>query len=177
MSSSSRIKVLGIDPGIGVTGYGLVLLEEGKMRALDWGVWRQSARLSQGERLRRLFDSISSFIGSQLASAEAMELAVEDFYVGHVRAAVTIGQARAMALLAAAQADIESFLYRPLEVKQFVTSYGRGDKRQVQEMVRALLRLELLPGPADAADALAVAICHCLRRETAAVLERHGGQA
>ncbi len=84
--------------------------------------------------------------------------------MGHVRAAVTIGQVRAMALLAAAQADIPVSLYRPLEVKRLVTGHGHGDKAHVQRTVQALLALERPPEPDDAADALAVAICHCLHR-------------
>jgi crossover junction endodeoxyribonuclease RuvC len=94
------------------------------------------------------------------------EVAVEDFIVGHVRAAVAVGEARAAAVLAAAQAGLAVSFYKPLEVKQFVTSYGRGSKEQVAMMVQALLGLAEPPQPADAADALAVALCHCLRRSS-----------
>jgi crossover junction endodeoxyribonuclease RuvC len=88
-----------------------------------------------------------------------------------VRAAVAVGEARAAALLAAAQAGLPASLYKPSEVKQFVTSYGRGGKEQVALMVQALLNLDEIPQPADAADALAVALCHALRRGSPAMAQ------
>ena len=99
-----------------------------------------------------------------IGEARPDEVAVEDFILGHVRAAVAVGEARAAAVLAAAQAGLSVAFYKPLEVKQFVTTYGRGSKDQVALMVQALLGLPEPPQPADAADALAVALCHCLRR-------------
>jgi crossover junction endodeoxyribonuclease RuvC len=94
------------------------------------------------------------------------ECGIEDSIVGYTRAAVAIGEARAAAVLAAAQAGLSVALYKPSEVKQFVTSYGRGGKDQVAMMVQALLNLQEPPKPADAADALAVALCHALKRGT-----------
>ena len=152
--------VLGIDPGLAVTGYGVVRVEGRDHSCLRFGTVRAPERLSRGERLLTIYRGLLEVI----RESHPHEIAVEDFYAGHVRAAVAIGEARAMALLAAAQAELPVALYKPLEVKQFVTTYGQGSKEQVQEMVRVLLGLEEPPHPADAADALAVALCHCLKR-------------
>jgi crossover junction endodeoxyribonuclease RuvC len=160
VSDQRGLTVLGIDPGLAVTGYGLVLLQGGSHRSLDFGAVRSSPRLARAERLQRIYEALTAVIRAWSPD----EVAVEDFIVGHVRSAVAVGEARAVALLAAAQAGLPVSLYKPLEVKQFVTSYGRGSKEQVQDMVSALLGLDEAPQPPDAADALAVAICHCLRR-------------
>jgi len=154
--------VLGIDPGLSVTGYGLVLFRDGLCCALDVGVIKPPARLSRPEKLKALHEGLARAI----AQWRPQEVAVEDFVVGHARAAVAIGEARAMALLAASEAGLPVSLYKPAEVKQFVASYGRGSKAQVAEMVRILLGLTEAPQPEDAADALAVALCHCLRRQS-----------
>ena len=159
-ADTDALIVLGIDPGLAVTGYGVVRAEGRDHACLGFGAIRAPERLSRGERLltiyRRLLEVVRQW--------QPHEVAVEDFFPGHVRAAVAVGEARAMALLAAAQAELPLALYKPLEVKQFVTTYGQGSKEQVQEMVRVLLGLDEPPQPADAADALAVALCHCLKR-------------
>jgi crossover junction endodeoxyribonuclease RuvC len=157
---TGRLTVLGIDPGLICTGYGIVLSDAGGCRSLGFGAIKPPAQAPQGERLLRIYEGLTDVI----REAQPDEVAVEDFITGHLRAAVSIGEARAAALLAAAQAGLPATLYKPLEVKQFVTSYGRGSKEQVQAMVQALLGLERPPEPHDAADALAVALCHCLRR-------------
>jgi len=152
--------ILGIDPGLSTTGYGLVLLCEDRPQAVAYGALNIRKRRPLPERLRQIHDGIAAVI----ADWQPAEVAVEDFLVGNVRAAVAIGEARAVVLLAAAQADLPAFQYQPAEVKQFVTSYGGSQKVQVQEMVRLLLGLDEAPEPTDAADALAVALCHCCRR-------------
>ena len=157
----SGLLILGIDPGLSTTGYGLVLLSGDRPQAVAYGALNiQKRRRPLPERLRQIYDGIAGVI----AEWQPAEVAVEDFLVGNVRAAVAIGEARAVALLAAAQADLPVFQYQPAEVKQFVTSYGGSQKVQVQEMVRLLLSLDETPQPADAADALAVALCHCAQR-------------
>jgi len=179
LPDNSGLIVLGFDPGISITGYGLIQVEDGVTRCLDYGAWKLPARAPLSERLRRLYDYIDTLIKATCERPmpeSAIEVAIEDFYIGRVRAAVTIGQARAMALLAAAQAGLPVYMYKPLEVKQFVTTYGRGDKFQVQQMVKALLNLDEAPEPADASDALAVALCHCLRRDSAALLKEQRSQ-
>jgi crossover junction endodeoxyribonuclease RuvC len=145
VTDTDALVVLGIDPGIAVTGYGLVRLEGRDHTSLGFGAIRTQERLSRGERLLAIHRGLLDVIRRSRPHA------------------VAIGEARAMALLAAAQADLPVSLYKPLEVKQFVTSYGQGSKEQVQQMVQALLRLDEPPQPADAADALAVALCHCLK--------------
>lgn len=163
-ADTDALIVLGIDPGISVTGYGLVRLDGRDHTALDFGAIRTPQRRSRGLRLLAIYRGLLDVI----RRSRPQEVAVEDFYAGHMRAAVAIGEARAMALLAAAQAELPVSLYKPLEVKQFVTTYGQGSKEQVQEMVRVLLDLDEPPQPTDAADALAVALCHCLKRATVA---------
>jgi len=153
--------ILGIDPGLSTTGYGLVLLSGDRPQAVAYGAFSmQKRRQPLPERLRQIHDGIAGVI----ADWQPAEVAVEDFLVGNVRAAVAIGEARAVVLLAAAQAELPVFQYQPAQVKQFVTSYGGSQKVQVQEMVRLLLGLDEAPQPPDAADALAVALCHCARR-------------
>ncbi len=169
VATSGAVKVLGIDPGLTVTGYGLVLAEGNHYSALGFGCVAPPTKAPQAERLLRIHEAISDFIREQ----QPDEVAVEDFIVGHVRAAVAVGEARAAVVLAAAQAGLKVSFYSPLEVKQFVTSYGRGSKEQVAMMVQALLGLPEPPQPPDAADALAVALCHCLKRGSA--LEREMG--
>jgi crossover junction endodeoxyribonuclease RuvC len=156
----SGLLILGIDPGLSITGYGLVLLRGDRPQAVAYGALKIRKRRPLPERLRQIHDGIAAVI----ADWQPAEVAVEDFLVGNVRAAVAIGEARAVVLLAAAQADLPLFQYQPAQVKQFVTSYGGSQKVQVQEMVRLLLGLAEAPQPADAADALAVALCHCAQR-------------
>ena len=164
----SGLLVLGIDPGLSVTGYGLVLWSNDKARAVAYGALTMSRRSPLPQRLRQIHEGI----GQVIADWAPAEVAVEDFLVGNVRAAVAIGEARAVVLLAAAQVGLPVFQYQPAQVKQFVTSYGGGQKEQVQEMVRMLLGLDEPPQPVDAADALAVALCHCFRRSQREMLER-----
>jgi crossover junction endodeoxyribonuclease RuvC len=162
LTDSDALKVLGIDPGVTVTGYGLVRVEGREQTCLGFGAIKTNDKLSRGERLlevhRGLLEAVRRY--------SPHEVAVEDFYAGHVRAAVAVGEARAMALLVAAQAELPVSLYKPLEVKQFVTSYGHGSKEQVATMVAALLHMDKPPESPDAADALAVALCHCLKRNS-----------
>ena len=163
--TGSAVTILGVDPGLTVTGYGLILAEGNRHRALDHGAIAPNPRWSHAERLLAIHDAISDVI----RDARPNEVAVEDFILGHVRAAVAVGESRAVALLAAAQAGLPVALYKPLEVKQFVTSYGRGSKEQVALMVQALLNLDAPPDSPDACDALAVALCHALKRSTLSI--------
>src|SRR6266545_2579827 len=157
---SRPVTILGIDPALTCTGYGLLRADGNRYEAIDFGAISPPPQASIAERLLRIHEALSDVI----RDAHPDEVAVEDFIVGYVRAAVAVGEARAVALLAAAQAGLPVALYKPLEVKQFVTSYGRGGKDQVALMVQALLNLDEVPQPADAADALAVALCHALKR-------------
>jgi crossover junction endodeoxyribonuclease RuvC len=157
---SGPVTILGIDPALTCTGYGLIRAATNRYEAIDFGAISPPTQAPIAERLLRIHEGLSDVI----RDARPNEVAVEDFIVGHVRAAVAVGEARAAALLAAAEAGLPTTLYKPSEVKQFVTSYGRGGKDQVAMMVQALLNLSQPPEPADAADALAVALCHALKR-------------
>jgi len=148
-------------------GYGLVEEAAGTFQAQDYGAVIPPHKADLPERLRILHDGVRRLIDRW----QPEEVALEDFVVGHVRAAVALGEARAVVILAAAQAGLPVYLYKPAEVKQLVASYGRGGKEQVQEMVRLLLGMREPPQPQDAADALAVALCHCFRRRARTLLE------
>jgi crossover junction endodeoxyribonuclease RuvC len=160
MTRSGPVTVLGIDPGLTCTGYGLVLVDGSSHRSLGFGAIKPPSAAPHAEKLLRIYEGLADVI----REARPQEVAIEDFIIGHTRAAVAIGEARAAAILAAAQAGLAVFLYKPAEVKQFVTSYGRSSKDQVSQMVCALLGLTEAPSPPDAADALAVALCHALKR-------------
>ena len=153
--------VIGIDPGLRVCGWG-VITDGAQPRYIASGVIRPRPSDPVEQRLLTLNRAIAALI----AEHGVVELAVEDPFVGSLNAAsaLAIGQARASALLAAAAAGIGAQLYAPAAVKAAVSGYGAGDKRQVQAMVRLLLSLDEPPQPADASDALAVALCHLQNR-------------
>lgn len=153
--------VIGIDPGLRVCGWG-VITDGAPPRYVASGVIKPRTTDTVEQRLL----TINRAIAALIAEHGAIELAVEDPFVGSLNAAsaLAIGQARAAALLAAAAAGIEAHLYAPAAVKAAVSGYGAGDKSQVQTMVKLLLSLDDAPEPADAADALAVALCHLQNR-------------
>jgi len=151
------VVVMGIDPGVASTGFGVVRVAGGSMSAIDGGVIEAPPGEAAEGRLRRIHDGLSELI----AWHEPAALALEDLYFGkNVRSAIAVGQARGVAMLAAAQCGIQCFNYTPQAVKLAVTGTGAAAKDQVQTMVGALLRLPKPPESDHAADALAVAICH-----------------
>jgi crossover junction endodeoxyribonuclease RuvC len=158
--------VLGIDPGMRVCGWGIIS-EGAQPRFVACGAIKPPTKDSFANRLLVLHRGI----GDVIARFAPSEVAVEDPFVGALQpaSALVIGQARAAALLAAAAAGLEVELYAPAAVKAAVSGYGQGDKRQVQAMVRMLLALETAPEPVDAADALAVALCHLNSRRARAL--------
>ncbi len=160
MSRSGPVTILGIDPGLTCTGYGVIVADGSTHRCLHFGAIAPPKAAPHAERLIRIHDAIVDVIREY----RPQEVAVEDFLLGYTRAAVAVGEARAVAVLAAAQAGLPVTIYKPTEVKKFVTTFGRGSKEQVGMMVQTLLALAEPPIPADAADALAVALCHALRR-------------
>ncbi|MEX0681997.1 MAG: crossover junction endodeoxyribonuclease RuvC [Dehalococcoidia bacterium] len=170
MGSSGPVTILGIDPGLIVTGYGVIVADGSAQSCVEFGVIRPPAAAPLPERLLRIHEGILAVIDEH----KPLEIAIEDFIVGHTRAAVAIGEARAAAALAAARSAVPVWFYKPAEVKQFVTSYGRGSKDQVALMMQALLGLGEPPTPADSADALAVAVCHALKRGADAMLAAAG---
>jgi len=163
------MRILGIDPGTVNLGYGVVDGEE-EMHMVDCGVVNLSARLPMERRLRSLY----SELGKIIARHKPSEVAIEEPFIGHnVRSAFAIGKAQAIAILAAANKGLPIYYYSPAKIKKQVTSYGQSDKRQIQEMVRVQLRLSELPQPTDAADALAVAVCHIQERHLSHWLSEH----
>ena len=156
------ITIVGIDPGLIATGYGVVLADRGSYRSTEHGVFRPDPRAPLGERLLELQRSLREL----LARCHPDAVAIEEPFVGaNTRSALMLGRAQAAALIAAAEAGLPVFTYAPAQVKATVAGYGRGDKRQVAAMVRMQLGLADAPEPADAADALAVAICHAAHAE------------
>ncbi len=150
--------VLGIDPGTATTGYGFVRqTEDGELQAVTFGVILTPPHTPAHDRLRMLYDDLRELLTAQTPDSCAVE---KLFFSRNVSTAIGVGQARGVVLLALAQAGIEVAEYTPNEVKQAVVGYGSADKRQVQEMVRTLLRLPEIPKPDDAADALAIAVTH-----------------
>jgi crossover junction endodeoxyribonuclease RuvC len=149
---------LGIDPGTATTGYGLVRLEpDGSLVAVKFGVILTPKEASAPARLEMLYNDLSSLLREYRPDTAAVE---KLFFSRNVTTAIAVGQARGVVMLCIQQIGVEPFEYTPNEIKQAVAGYGGAQKRQVQEMVRALLQLESIPKPDDAADALAIAITH-----------------
>ena len=151
------MRVLGIDPGTATTGYGVVEEVKGDLKPLVFGVIRTSADRPLPVRLQLIYRALKELAAEWVPTAAAVE---ELFFSRNVRTAMSVGQARGVTLLALADFGLDVAEYTPLAIKQAVTGYGNADKAQVQEMVRLLLGLAEAPRPDDAADALAVAICH-----------------
>ena len=150
--------VLGLDPGLATTGYGVVAeAETGDLELVDYGTIDTPA----GESLPSRLLQISQELASLLATHQPDAVAVEDLFFGkNVTTAMLVGQARGVTIVEVARLGIPVYEYKPMIVKQAITGYGKAPKAQMQEMVRLLLRLEAAPTPDDAADAVAVAICH-----------------
>jgi len=161
------MRVLGIDCGTEYTGYGVVeLCPDGKLLCLTCGAIKVSPREPMPRRLATIFQKLESLIEEHHPN----NVAIEDvFYALNVKSALKLGQVRGVAMLAASAAGLAVSEYAPLSIKSAVVGYGRAEKPQVQHMVTRLLNLAEVPEPADAADALAIAICHL---HTAATLER-----
>jgi crossover junction endodeoxyribonuclease RuvC len=149
---------LGIDPGIATTGFGIIQEEQdGRLTVLNFGVIQTTSDLSQAERLVQLYKRVKELILLHHPEMGAVE---KLFFERNVRTALSVGQARGVTLLAMAELNLQIGEYTPMEVKQAVVGYGGADKSQVQQMVKMILGLDVIPHPDDAADALAVAICH-----------------
>jgi crossover junction endodeoxyribonuclease RuvC len=156
MPGADTYRILGVDPGSRITGYGVIEKEGGLLRFVACGVIRTANGQSFPERLQAIHDGLSAVIREQAPAVAA----VEDMFVAiNPRSALKLGHARGVAILAAMQQGLVVHDYTPRMIKQAVVGYGNAEKVQVQQMVRILLRLSASPS-ADAADALAVAICH-----------------
>lgn len=151
--------VIGIDPGIAITGYGIISqAQNGNFVVEDYGaIITSNTERGEGERLSLIFRQLNEILELHRPNAAAVE---KLFFQKNTRTAMAVGQARGVVLFALAQKDIPVYEYAPVEIKQALTGYGNADKRQMQDMVKHRLALKEIPKPDDAADALAIALCH-----------------
>ena len=165
------MKILGIDPGTVVMGWGVVEGEGTELALVDFGAITVNEKSPMAERLNRLFVELQKIVRKHQPDCVAVE---QPFVAKNVRTALAIGRAQAIAILAAANQEIPCFEYTPAHIKQRVANYGAGSKEQIQEMVRLQLGLAEIPEPNDAADALAVAICHAQEVHLNDLITRQG---
>ena len=151
------MKILGIDPGIAIVGYGMIEYQSGRFGVIDYGAVTTKAGMKLSDRLRNIYEDINILIERFQPDAFAVE---ELFFNTNVTTGIAVAHGRGAIVLAAAVQNVPIFEYTPLQVKQGVAGYGRADKAQVQRMVKSLLNLSAIPKPDDVSDALAVAICH-----------------
>ncbi len=155
------MKVMGVDPGVAITGYGVVEEENGHWQKIASGYIRTSSKDPAPERLAQIFSCLGNLIDCYQPRALSLE---KLFFCKNTGTALQVGEARGIVILAAALHKIELFEYTPLQIKKAVSSFGKADKAQVQKMVRVLLQLKDIPPVDDEADALAAAICHLQHR-------------
>jgi crossover junction endodeoxyribonuclease RuvC len=153
------MRILGIDPGTGILGFGVIDYTKGKAQLVDAGVIRTPVKEDDDIRLEIIFNELTDIISTNKPEAMAVE---KLFFAQNVTTAMTVAQARGVVLLAGRQAGMQIFEYTPLQIKQALTGYGRAEKRQIQEMVKVILKLKEYPKPDDCADALAAAITHSM---------------
>jgi crossover junction endodeoxyribonuclease RuvC len=153
------MRILGIDPGTGILGFGVIDVEKGKAHLVDAGVIRTPVKEDDAVRLLTIYDELTAII----ADSKPTEMSVERlFFARNVTTAMTVAQARGVVLLCGMQAGLTIHEYTPMQIKQALTGYGRAEKKQIQEMVRVILQLKVIPKPDDCADALAAAITHSM---------------
>ncbi len=153
------MRIIGIDPGTGILGFGVIDTEGGKMSLVDAGVIRTPAHTPLDVRLEEIYDGLKEIIHDTKPSVMSIE---KLFFARNVTTAMSVSHARGVAMLAGRKAKLPIAEYTPLQIKQTLTGYGKADKKQVQEMVKLQLGLQSIPKPDDAADALAAAITHSL---------------
>lgn len=151
------MRVIGIDPGTALTGWGVVEGEGNELSMVAAGVIKTAAGTPLAERLQIIYRELTTLIERWQPASAAIE---ELFFSKNAKTALAVGHGRGAAMLALANGNLPISEYKPLEVKQAITGYGGADKQQIQQMVKLLLALDEIPRPDDAADALAVAICH-----------------
>ncbi|MDU3211269.1 crossover junction endodeoxyribonuclease RuvC [Anaerococcus sp.] len=153
------MKILGIDPGIAIMGYGVVEFKANKVKVIENGVVTTSSKTTTPERLSILYKNLNEII----KEFKPDEFAIEElFFNQNVKTAITVGHARGIQILSAQENNLPIYEYTPLQIKQAITGYGRANKSQMQKTVTTLLNLKEIPKPDDAADALSVALCHAL---------------
>jgi crossover junction endodeoxyribonuclease RuvC len=150
------MKIIGIDPGTGITGFGVIEPLKNNYRLIDAGVIRTPAKQADEIRLQTIYENICEIIDEHKPDVMSIE---KLFFAKNVTTAMTVSQARGVVLLAAQQRGLTIYEYTPLQIKQAITGYGKANKPQMQEMVRILMGLNEIPKPDDCADAIAAAIC------------------
>lgn len=151
------MKIIGIDPGTGILGFGVIELKNRRALLIDAGVIRTPVHEDDAVRLQTIYDELTDIIATNKPDVMSVE---KLFFARNVTTAMTVAQARGVVLLCGKQAGLEIFEYTPMQIKQAITGYGKADKKQMQEMVKAILGLKLIPKPDDAADAIAAALTH-----------------
>ena len=149
--------IIGVDPGYAIVGIGVVEYNGNRFRPLEYGAITTPAGMPTVDRLKKIYDEMTLLIDKYQPDAVAIE---ELFFNSNQKTAINVAQARGVILVSVTNRSVPIFEYTPLQVKQSVTGYGRADKGQIQQMVKTLLNLNVIPKPDDAADGLALAICH-----------------
>lgn len=153
------MRIIGIDPGTGILGFGVIDVQGTTMKLVDAGVIRTPANTPHDERLEEIFDGLTEIIALNKPTVFSIE---KLFFTNNITTAMSVAEARGVALLVARKAQLPIAEYTPQQIKQTISGYGKADKKQVQEMVRIQLGLKEVPKPDDCADALATAITHSL---------------
>lgn len=161
--SNSSLRILGVDPGTGILGFGVIDSLDGKFKLVDGGIIRTKTNQPLDERLIEIYRHLASVIAKTKPNVMSIE---KLFFAQNITTAISVSHARGVAMLAGKIAGLEVAEYTPLQIKQALTGYGRADKKQMQEMVKILLGLKTVPKPDDCADALATAICHAMTFKT-----------
>ncbi|MDO5490915.1 MAG: crossover junction endodeoxyribonuclease RuvC [Bacillota bacterium] len=165
------MKILGIDPGYAILGYGVIEKTGNHFRAIDYGAVTTPKEMPMDQRLEHLYDSLREIIEEQRPDVASIE---QLYFNNNAKTAINVGQARGVAVLACVKGGIEVAEYTPLQIKQALVGYGRAEKKQVQFMVKTMLNLPKVPKPDDTADALAAAICHGHSADSRRRLQRAG---
>lgn len=153
------MRILGIDPGTGILGFGIIEMIKGQPVLVDGGVIRTPVKEDDAVRLLTIYEELTDIISQSKPDMVSVE---KLFFARNVTTAMTVAQARGVVLLCAQQAGLPIHEYTPMQIKQAITGYGKADKKQMQEMVKVILKLKEIPKPDDAADALAAAITHSM---------------
>ncbi len=157
MAYTVLMRILGIDPGTGILGFGIIETSGSQAQLVDAGVIRTPVKQDDAVRLQTIYEELTDII----AATKPTTMSVEKlFFIRNITTAMTVAQARGVVLLCGKQAGLSIFEYTPLQIKMAITGYGRAEKKQIQEMVRVILQLKDMPQPDDCADALAAALTH-----------------
>lgn len=151
------MRILGIDPGYAILGWGVLDLKGNHFSVVDYGAVTTDVKMDMPNRLRHLYTSLNSIIEEYKPDVASVE---ELFFNNNAKTAIMVGQARGVIILACVNGGLDIYEYTPLQIKQALVGYGRADKKQVQAMVKSILNLKEVPKPDDTADAVAAAICH-----------------